>query len=131
MHPGELAAAHFVPVIIGHLHLGDSGHLDLGDGDDVVEPGFACGLLREEPQQLLAGGGFGDPREQRVVLAGAGVVKGLEPGDEGIGIGRDARGADGDFAAQFLRKAPSRRRSLASRSIACAQSSVGVAGLRR
>ena len=72
MHPGRIAAPHFIPVIAREFQLRGFGQLDLRVGDKIVEPSFAGGLLLEEPGQFGAGGVFGQPRKQRIVLPGPG-----------------------------------------------------------
>uniref|UniRef100_A0A0N4Z2W6 Uncharacterized protein n=1 Tax=Parastrongyloides trichosuri TaxID=131310 RepID=A0A0N4Z2W6_PARTI len=84
VHAGLRPAAHFVPVVARQLELGPGRHLDLGHGDEVVEPGFAGHLLQQEPAHLLHRGRLGQPGEERVRLAGAGSLERLEPGDEAV-----------------------------------------------
>lgn len=83
VHVAALAAAHLVPVVPRQFELRECRHLHLGQGDEVVEPGLARDLLREEPPHLLARGAIREVREERVVLAGSGSFEVLEPGDEG------------------------------------------------
>ena len=89
VHALGAAAAHLVPVVAGQLQLGAVGNLDLGQGHQVVEAGFARRLLGQEPLEVLQRGLAFQPVEQRVPLAGAVVLQRLEPGDEAVGVLRN------------------------------------------
>ena len=84
VHALGIAAAHLVPVIAGEFELGPGRHPDLGIGEQILEPGFARRFLAQEPAHLVAVRLLGEPREERVVLAGPALAQGLEPGDEAV-----------------------------------------------
>src|SRR5690606_13340401 len=77
-----------VPVVAGELELGARRQLDLGQRDEIVEPGLAGGFLLEKPAQLVLRRFLGDPGKQGVPLAGAVFLERLEPGDEAVDVGR-------------------------------------------
>ena len=91
MHGRVPATAHLVPIIARHLQFGGDRHFHLGHGEKIVEPGFACNFLRQEPEHVLAGRGFGEPREEWIALPGTGVPEFLEPLDEPVDVVRDVR----------------------------------------
>ena len=82
MHPLGLATAHLVPIVAREFELGTGRKLDLGQGREVLEPRFPCDLLGQEPLHIVHGRRFGEPREQRVALAGSRRLQVLEPDRE-------------------------------------------------
>jgi hypothetical protein len=104
VHSLGIAAAHLVPIIVGQLHLGGGRHLDLGHRRQIVEPGFAGGFLGEEIAELIDACLLGEPGEERIILAGAGRLQFLEPGDEAVHVLRRLGGAGRSLGAQFLQK---------------------------
>ena len=89
MHGRVPAAAHLIPVVSRHFQFGGDRHLDLGEGQQVVEAGLAGNLLGQKPQHLVARCAVGEPRKQRIALPGPGVLQLLEPIDEVVDIARD------------------------------------------
>jgi hypothetical protein len=61
VHEVELAVAHLVPVVLRQLELGRAAQADLAGGDEVVEPAVGPALEGEEGDDLLGGGGIGQP----------------------------------------------------------------------
>ena len=102
VHALLAAASHLVPEIARHLELRLNRHLDLGQRQQVVETGFARDLLRQEPFHLLGAGRPGEPGKQRIALAGSVVLEPLEPGDEGVDLGRNVGDQRGDRGALRL-----------------------------
>jgi hypothetical protein len=102
MHAALLASAHLVPIIARQLQLGPRRQFDLGKRRKVVEPGLPRCLLLEEPAQLVFRRVLGQPGEERVALAGAGLLQSLEPVDETVGIGRRLRCLHRRLRAELL-----------------------------
>ena len=105
VHALDIAAAHLVPIIAGQLQLRPNRQLHLRISDEIVEPGFARRLLGQEPAHLLEARLLGEPGEERIALAGAGLLETLEPGEEGFGIARRRFRLLGDLGAKLLDEA--------------------------
>ena len=89
MHARASAAAHLIPIVSRHFQLGRDRHLDLRDGQQVVETRLPGNLLGEKPQHLIARGAVREPRKQRIALARAAVLQLLEPIDEFVDTAGD------------------------------------------
>ena len=85
-HAFRRAASHLVPIVACDLELGLDGHLDLGQRQQVLEPGLAGHLLQQKPAHLPGICGGGEPGKERVILSGPVLLELLEPGDEGVGL---------------------------------------------
>ena len=99
VHPALVPSAHLVPVVARELELGLCGEPQLRERDEVLEARLARDLLPQEPAHLIRRRRGGEPREQRIVLAGTGRLQGLEPRDERVGIRRCGGGAIRDPGA--------------------------------
>src|SRR5690606_24922538 len=91
MHALLLTTAHFVPIVARQFQLRERRQLDLGHGDEVVEPCLAGGFLFEKPAHLVARGFFGEPWKQRIALSGTVFLERLEPVYEAFDVGRRLR----------------------------------------
>ncbi len=103
VHALLVSAAHFVPVVGRQLELGlVHRHLDLGQGHQVVETRFPRRFLFQEPVHLLGRRIAGQPIEQRIVLARAVLLQGVEPVGEAIDVRGGRRRLGGDLLAKAL-----------------------------
>ena len=87
VHAFFLAAAHLVPIVAGQFKLGSGGEFHLGQSREVLEARLPGNLLGEKPLHLVHGRRLGQPREQRIALAGSRLYQVFEPGREPVRIG--------------------------------------------
>jgi hypothetical protein len=71
--------AHLVPVIARQLQLGLHRQFDLGQGHQVLKSRLTRNFLSEEPFHLGHGSVLGQPRKQRITLAGSRLLERFEP----------------------------------------------------
>ena len=102
MHGRFPAATHFVPVISCHLQFGGHRHLHLSEREKIVKAGLAGHFLGQKPKHLVATCCLGQPRKERVALAGPGLFEVLEPIDKVVDVAWDVSNQAGDLSPHGL-----------------------------